>query len=222
MGKTTWTFEMESQLALFYEKHTPMKEMCEWFHKKPGAICSKAMSMGLTQKYPKSNAKNFTAPYQNYDWCYEHYIVKGMSLQQMADELGCQKRVVQKWCTDKFGLHRRTAKFYIQPNSEQHQIILAGTLGDGHISARDNIYIESHAQDEKDYLFWKYEKLQNLCVSSPTYYPEKLITHLGGPRIQQPYYRFETRKIQCLEEIKSMSISDKIRALTSFGLCLYM
>lgn len=67
MGKTTWTFEMESQLALFYEKHTPMKEMCEWFHKKPGAICSKAMSMGLTQKYPKSNAKNFTAPYQNYD-----------------------------------------------------------------------------------------------------------------------------------------------------------
>ena len=30
MGKTTWTFEMESQLALFYEKHTPMKEMCEW------------------------------------------------------------------------------------------------------------------------------------------------------------------------------------------------
>lgn len=33
MGKTTWTFEMESQLALFYEKHTPMKEMCEWFHK---------------------------------------------------------------------------------------------------------------------------------------------------------------------------------------------
>ncbi len=222
MGKTTWTFEMESQLALFYEKHTPMKEMCEWFHKKPCAISSKAMSMGLTQKYPKSNAKNFTAPYQNYDWCYEHYIVKGMSLQQMADELGCQKRVVQKWCTDKFGLHRRTAKFYIQPNSEQHQIILAGTLGDGHISARDNIYIESHAQDEKDYLFWKYEKLQNLCVSSPTYYPEKLITHLGGPRIQQPYYRFETRKIQYLEEIKSMSISDKIRALTSFGLCLYM
>lgn len=34
MGKTTWTFEMESQLALFYEKHTSMKEMCEWFHKK--------------------------------------------------------------------------------------------------------------------------------------------------------------------------------------------
>lgn len=57
MGKTTWTFEMESQLALFYEKHTPMKEMCEWFHKKTWCHLFKSYVHGINTKVSKEQCQ---------------------------------------------------------------------------------------------------------------------------------------------------------------------
>lgn len=212
---------MEKELEKFYKEKVPLKEVCSYFGKKESAISSKAIELGLTSKYPKKNSKKFFAPYQNYEWCYQHYIVQGMSLQKMADELGCKKRVVQKWCTDIFGLHRRTASHYFQLTPEQYQIVLSGTLGDGHISSRDLCYIESHAVDEQEYLFWKFNKLQNLCSSTPTLYPAKTTSHWGKPYTCQPYYRYETRKVDSFKQILSMSRSEKIFQLSALGIVLY-
>ena len=212
---------MEKKLEEFYRDNVPQKEICLYFNKKPSAISSKAIELGLTKKYMRKNNPNYKAPYQDYDWCYQNYIVQGKSLQAMADELHCQKRVVQKWCTDTFGLHRRSAAQYLTLNPIQYQIIVAGTLGDGHISPRDLCYIESHSVDEKEYLFWKYEKLKNLCASAPTWYPEKQMTHFGGSYLCKPYYRYETRKINSLQSILEMSRSDRITKMSALGIGLY-
>ena len=107
----------------------------------------------------------------------------------------------------------------------QYQIILFGTLGDGHIDKREDqpIYIESHAIDEKDYCFWKYEQLKDLCNSPPKYYPATYNTFGSDKKYYcLPYYRFETRIINQLKEIRSMKRMNKIEQLNILGLVLHV
>ena len=98
-------------------------------------------------------------------------------------------------------------------------------MGDGHIDKRPDqpIYIESHSEGEKDYLFWKYKELKDLCNSEPKYHKEAFY-NFGTDKeyLCQPFYRFETRIINQLKEIREMSRYDKINQLNEFGLCLHV
>ena len=190
-----------------------------------GMISSRSSYLKLGDKYMRSNNPKFKAPYQDYDWCYERYINKGMSHQEMADECGASLRVIQKWCCEIHKLNARTFKENKEMTDKQYQIILFGTLGDGHIDKRENqpLYIESHAIDEKEYLFWKYDQLKDLCNSPPKYYKE-IYSQFGTDKyyLCQPYYRVETRIINQLKEIREMARIDKINRLNEFGLSLHV
>ena len=173
----------------------------------------------------KWNNPNFKAIYQEYDWCYERYILKGMTHEEMAKEANASIRVIQKWCVERHGLHRNSFKELHKLNDIQKQLIISGTLGDGHIDRRVDqpMYIECHADDEKDYMFWKYYILKNICTKPPVYKSENIIKHFEGKEyICKPSYRLNTRIIDDLKGIRSMSIMQKVSNLGEFGLSLYV
>lgn len=225
MGKKTWTQEEIDIVEEGYKNNVKIQDLADKLHKTCTAISSLAVRKGFSKKYIKPNNARFKAVYQDYDWCYDRFINKGMTQQEMADEANASIRVIKKWCTEKYGLHNRSFKEFKKLNDLQYQIILFGTLGDGHIDKREDepLYIESHSIEEKDYLFWKYEILKDLCGQPPVYHEEKY-SNFGGNNyyLCKPTYRMGTRVINDLKRIRNMSRSDKISQLNEFGFCLHI
>jgi hypothetical protein len=148
-----------------------------------------------------------------------------MSMQEMADEANATLRVVQKWCQEIHDLDARSYKKHKKLNDLQKQLIMFGRLGDGHIDKRKNqpMYIESHAENQKDYLFWKWEILKDLCTQPPVYYPPSQHT-FGVDKIYkcQAQYRLCTRIIDDLKSIRMMNNMDIIMQLNELGLSIHM
>lgn len=220
-----WTKEEDLKLEELYKKRLSFNDICNEMNMELGMISSRSSFLKLGDKYMRTNNPKYKAPYQDYDWCYQRFIIKGMTHQEMADECGASLRVIQKWCSEIHKLNIRTFKNNKELSDIQYQIILFGTLGDGHIDKRKDqpIYIESHAIDEKDYVFWKYNHLKDLCNSPPKYYEESYRKfNTDKEYLCKPFYRFETRIVNQLKDIRSMSRMDKIRQLNEFGLCLHI
>lgn len=167
---------------------------------------------------------HFKAIYQEYDWCYQKFIVEGLNHQEMADECGATKRVVEKWCTEK---HRLTQKFRQknkQLNKVQRDLIIGSMLGDGHIDKRETqpLFIVSHAENQKDYLFWKYNIMKDFCNKEPSRIDEKIKKFKQGDYLCQAQYRFCTRIHDCLISIRDMSVKELIDNLNEFSFSILM
>lgn len=223
--RKAWSKEEETLFEELYKDGKPYKEISRILNRTEGALSTKASDLGLCDKYTRINNPNYKAIYQDYDWCYERYVNQRMSFEEMAAEGNTTKRTIEKWCSDIHQLNRRTIKNLLHLTDEQRQLIIAGTLGDGHIDRRDDqpMYIESHAEDEKDYLFWKYDILKNLCNKPPSYIKAEYHTFGGNKEyLCKPQYRINTKIIMELNDIKNMSRMDKIRDLTSFQISLLL
>ena len=98
-------------------------------------------------------------------------------------------------------------------------------LGDGHIDKREYqpMFIISHAENQKDYLYWKYDILKDLCNNKPKYYKgiNRCLDN-GKKYICHPFYRFGTRILNDLIPIREMSKSDIINQLNEFGICIHL
>lgn len=220
-----WTREDDNQLEELYKQGLSFEEISKKMNMTLGMISSRSSDLKLGNKYMRSNNPKFKAIYQDYDWCYQKYIIDGKTHQEMADECGASLRVIQKWCSEVHRLNGWTFKENKIMSDIQYQIILFGTLGDGHIDKREDqpLYIESHAIDEQDYLFWKYDQLKDLCSAPPKYYPESYNTFGQNKKyLCKPYYRFETRIINQLKVIREMPRIEKINQLNELGLCLHI
>lgn len=224
MGKKTWTSIEENKLAELYASGMKIEDISKHLDKTQKAVSSKISDMGLAKDVTRKTDCRFKADYQSYDWCYERYINKGISMKEMAAEAGASLRVIQKWCSEKHGLNEWTFKKEKKLTDLQKQIIMFGKLGDGHIDRRENqpMYIESHAENQKDYLFWKWSILKDLCHHEPVYYPPKSREFNGKIYDTQAMYRLNTRIIDDLKPIRNMDIKDIIIQLNDLGLSLHM
>ena len=220
-----WTSEEILLLEELYKDGKKFEEISKILNKSINSINSKSFELKLGDKYMRSNNPKFKAVYQDYDWCYERYINRSMTHQEMANECGASLRVIQKWCVEVHGLHQETFRKYKKLNERQYELIMFGTLGDGHIDNRETqpMYIESHAENDKDYMFWKYEILKDLCNNEPKYYPAAY-TSFGTDKqyLCQPFYRINTRILDDLYEIRNMSRIEKINRLNEFGLSVHI
>lgn len=215
MNRLYWTQEDDQLLEKYYQNQVNMDTMMQQLNRTKGAITARAARLGLTKKYIKKNNVNYKAEYQDYDWIYDKYIIQGMNPQEISNTTGYPVRVLQKWIHEKYHLNFSKDAFL---NDIQYMIILSGTLGDGHITKKDHAsYIESHAENQKDYLFWKYDILKNICLSEPSYYAAKYKDFDGKDYLCQPYYRLTTREIACLCPIRDMSTDKKIMQLDELG-----
>lgn len=171
------------------------------------------------------NDCKFKAMYQDYDWCYQRYMIEGMNHEEMAKEAGISKRTIEKWCTEKHRLTQKYRQINKKLSSIQRDLIIGSMIGDGHIDRRETqpMFIVSHAENQKDYLFWKYNILKDLCNIKPTYYEQKEAKHFKtGDCICQPYYRIHTRIHDCLKEIRSMSVKELLDELNEFSFSVAM
>ena len=107
-SRVFWTDEDIQILEQGLKDNQTLAQIATMLHKSTAAVQSKSSELGLGDKYLKKNSIKFTAPYQNYDWCFERFINKGMSHQEMADEIGVSKRVIQKWCVERFHIYAST------------------------------------------------------------------------------------------------------------------
>lgn len=225
VDRKRWTKEEKKLFEQYYKDGKSFEDISELLGRSIFSLNGMSTEMKLGEKYMRHNNPNFKAVYQDFDWCYERYINKNMSHQEMADEAGCSLRVIKKWCSEIHGLHQWSFRKEKHLSDLQRQIILFGTLGDGHIDRRENqpMYIESHALDEKDYLFWKYSILKDLCNNEPVYYKEQYSTfNTNKEYLCQPTYRLSTKIIDELKAIRDMSRLEKIESLNELGLSLHL
>ena len=106
---------------------------------------------------------SYKAIYQDYDWCYQKFMIEGLNHDEMAKEGNTSKRTIEKWCTEKHHLTQKYRQKNKQLNEIQRNLIIGSLLGDGHIDKRElqPTFIVSHAEEQKDYLFWKYNILKD-------------------------------------------------------------
>lgn len=219
-----WTDEQVNILKEMYLSGAKISDIAKRIGKTDGAISSKAGDLGISKEIIKPNNPNFKAVYQDYDWCYERFINRGMSMQEMADEAGASLRVIQKWCQEIHNLDARSYKEHKKLTDLQKQLIMFGRLGDGHIDRRENqpMYIENHAENQKDYIYWKWLILKDICNQEPVYYPPQEHS-FGGDKTYEckAQYRICTRIVNELKPIRAMSIGDILLQLNEFGLSIH-
>lgn len=216
-----WTDEEIKMLKDCYNKGVPFNEIAKKINRTRSSVAYKIKKLNLTSETGYKTNSSFKAIYQDRDWLVSE-ILQNKNYKEIAKDANASERVIQKWMNDKYHLSFR--QLY-KLNELQRKIIIWGTLGDGHISKRETqpMYIESHAINEKDYLFWKYDKLKYMFNEEPVYYPSKIKTFSDGKKYEcQSSYRMCSKIIDDLKSIRDMSKKEKINTLDKFGLCLYL
>ena len=231
MGKQTWTKEQEDYLETLYSEFIPLNEIVEKINlysgiiRTPSAVSCKANALGLTKKYMKPNNPNFKAIYQDYDWYYNCFVEHGLNHEQMAKLANCTKRVIEKWGQEKHHIDTYTRMKNKQLDSLQYDLIIGSLLGDGHIDRRKEfpLFIVSHAENQKDYLYYKYTIMQDLCEMTPTKYEGKKQHRIMDSICDcQDFYRFNTRTYYALKPFRDMSIVDLIHQLNEYSFSIWM
>ncbi len=231
MGKVTWTKEQEEYLDELYSKYIPLNKIVLEFNKRFGtnkqrtAISSKANKLGLTKKYIKPNNPSFKAIYQDYSWYYKQFVENGLNHEEMAKLAGCTKRVIEKWGQEKHRIDTHTRMQDKQLNSLQYNLIVGSLLGDGHIDKREEfpLFIVSHAENQKDYLYYKYDIMRDLCEMTPTkYIGKKQYQIMDSTCDCQDFYRFNTRTYYILKPLRAMSKIDLINNLNEYSFSIWM
>ncbi len=217
-----WTDEEVQTLIEGYAQGIPLDKIASKINRSVSAISAKAQTLRLPDLYVSKFNVKYDAPYKDFDWLKERYIDRLMTPEEIAVECNASARVISKWC-ERFGLYQTKAKRLTHINDKQKALIMFSLLGDGHIDKREDrpLFIVSHAISQKDYLFWKYEILKNLCNKEPTFYDRKIKTFNGKEYMSQESYRLSTRILDALLDIRSMSKSEIIQQLNEFGLAIH-
>jgi hypothetical protein len=189
------------------------------------AISNKAVKLGLTSKYIKPNSVKFKAIYQDYNWYYNCFVENGLNHEQMAELAKCTKRVIEKWGQEKHHIDTYTRMKNKQLDSLQYDLIIGSLLGDGHIDKREDfpLFIISHAENQKDYLYYKYDIMRDLCEMTPTKYEgKKQYKIIDSVCDCQDFYRFNTRTYHSLKPFREMSKIDLINKLNEYSFSIWM
>ena len=221
-GGKNWTPEEDAVLTEKYNNHSSITEIASILGRTYGGVAARAQRIGLTKSIIRNNNANFWASYQDYDWLYQKAVIEHKTAREIAEENGYKTRTIEKWLREKHGISNRTIKDMIKLTEKQRMLVIAGTLGDGHIPKDVPVYIESHAEDEKEYLMYKYETLKNINLKEPTYKPPCVKKINGKECSAMATYRMTTREVSELATIRDMSKSEKIQFLDDFGLSLHI
>lgn len=227
MSRKEWTVEEENLLVSCYREKKSIDKIASLLNRTQHSITAKAQKLGLSKKYVKNNNSKFKAIYQDYEWCYQKYITENKTHKEMANEANCSVRVIQKWCSEKHKLNRKTYKRNKHLSPKQRELIMFSLLGDGHITKKDQpTFIITHADNQKDYLYWKYDILKDLCATVPKHYapPSDSSNDYKKCKYQSRYrfYRFGTKIINDLIPIREMPKNEIINQLNEFGICVHL
>jgi hypothetical protein len=224
MGKITWTENEVKLLIELVNDKKPLKDIEKILNKSYSGIKSKIQRLKIdTSQIYKCNIK-FKAIYQDYDWCYQKFIIEGLNHAEMAEEADSSIRVIKKWVKEIYKLTQKYRQETKEPNNLQKEIIIGSLLGYGHIDKREKypIFIEVHAKNQKDYLYWKYEILKDLCNISPSFKKGGKAIIKGKECNMQPSYRLCTRVYDFLKYYRSLSNHELLDCMTELILSIWI
>ena len=217
-----WSEDDVNLLKELVQKETPYAEISKCLNRSCLAIGDKVLSLGLCTTY--KNSVKYKAIYQTYDWCYQKYMVEGLNHDEMAKEANVNLRVIQKWCTEKHNLTQEYRKVNKQLNKKQQDLIIGSMLGDGHIDRRETqpIFIVVHSENQKDYIYYKYEIMKDFCNIPPSK-KEGFFNKIQGKECYcKPSYRISTRIQDCFLEYRNKTKSDLLNLLNEFSLAIWI
>lgn len=184
------------------------------------------IKINLQFKSDYNNSIYYKAIYQDYNWCYQKYITEGLNHEEMSKEVGCKKRVIEKWCTEKYRLTQKYRQKNKVLSKLQSDLIIGSMLGDGHIDRRETqpIFIVSHAKNQKDYLYYKYNILKDLCNIPPSEIAEKKVyfKNTGKEYLCQKQYRLCTRIYDCLKYYRSLNNGDLLNLINEYSFSIWI
>lgn len=224
-NRKNWSKDEIDYVISEYSKGTDMHLVAKRFDVSYQSVMDVLTRNGIEIEIRYKNDSRFKAVYQEYDWCYERYVIKRMSYEEMAAEAGTTPRTIAKWCSEKHRLNAHTLRKELHLTDKQKELIMFSLLGDGHIDKRESqpLFIVCHAVNQKDYLFWKYDILKNVCNQEPTLYTGISSTFGSGKTYKcQDFYRFCTKILDDLYSIRAMSKSEIISQLNETGLSIHL
>ena len=223
--RTVWTDDMNKLLTDLVNQQKSYHEIMDIMNLTQHIIMLQIKKLGLKYQHISKYNNNLKKIYQDYDWCYEQFITNGLNHLEIAEKANCSTRVIKKWVSEIFRLTTDKRMEELKLNEVQKDLIIGSLLGDGHIDKRETqpLFIVCHAENQKDYLFWKYEICKNLCNKSPSYTEGKDNVFVVSQYCNtQGFYRICTRIVNDLLYYRSLSKKDIISLLNIFSLCVFM
>ena len=98
-------------------------------------------------------------------------------------------------------------------------------LGDGHIDKREDqpMFIENHAENQKDYLYYKYDIMKDFCNIKPTYIKSKYYNFGTEKQYKcQPQYRICTRIHECLKDYRGKTYTYLLNIMNEYSLSIWV
>lgn len=157
--------------------------------------------------------------YANKEWCEEQYVRLRKPIKQISAETGYSVRVLQKWFQEKFHLQQPQERNILHLTASQKEFILGSILGDGSLSPQ--AYTLSHSEDQKDYLFWCYRRLENICNHPPRYIAPHDGDINGHSFHAQGSYVFLTKRLDDIDSLRQISFSKILSEITPLQLSLF-
>lgn len=158
-----------------YERGDSISDIAKAVNHGEKGIYNKVCLMGYERKVFDKHDVRMAAIYKDKDWCFDRYINQQKTFDEMATEAHCSKRVIQKWCADVYGYNMHTYRHYAKLKPTEREIVMAGRLGDGHITKGDQpLYTETHAENQKTICFGSSLNSRRSVPPSPNIHLPKL------------------------------------------------
>lgn len=221
-NRVIWNDSLISKLKELVSKSISINEISEILNINKNSVASAITRYGIKSNYKNNICQNRC--YHDYDFMYNLYITQGKSMKEISDELNISLRTVKKWCCEKFGFNSSMRSKIVRLNNIQKDLVMAGILGDGCVSENNGryYYIESHCEQEKEYLYWKYSIMKNLCNFPPAHYNRSVGAINGVLCNIQDSYRFNTYNVLDLKLFHKIDKSIIISYLNEFMLSIYL
>ena len=154
--------------------------------------CAKALNISKTKYYDLKASFGLVKNYNtvaNIDYnTFMYWYNQGLNDREIGEKLNVSQKSIFAFRT-RNQLKNNVDK-HLFFTEEQLQIFLGCMLGDGSMyipnDCKNAYFSFAHSQKQRDYCYWKYEQLQNLCFN-PREYAQ------FDKRTQKEYYRIDVR-----------------------------
>ena len=173
--------------------------------------------------YAKNNPR-YKAKYQDKEYLRCAFFEKGMTIKEIADECDCTTRVIEKWLVEVNEFKNLRRLETVELSDVQRSIVIGSLLGDGHIDKRFRypLFVVSHAENQKDYLYWKYNIFKNLCNKPPLFVKGGLANIMGSMCNRQDSYRMVTRSYKAFSNLRELGKLQVIELFDELALSIWM
>jgi hypothetical protein len=204
---------------LFITERKSLNEIVIIFNCSKSLISKKIKEYGLSYKMRVGSNSKYKI---DEEILYEKYITKKMSVDMIANEIGCSNGCITYYL-NKFDITFESQLSSFQLSSLQYDLLIGSCLGDGSLSnsfeGRGNYrFMTGHAENQKEFAEEKLKLLENVCFQNTLSKRDNIIKNDG----RQNFYYFYTMSLPVFNDFVNMSIKDLLDNLNANSFAIWM